>query len=406
MLLGLKKWLLGGGGGTPADESSGASLLSSRKVVVVSRAPSPPLSRHVKRHVHIDDAYRPYNIVMSGGSLKGVSFIGCVRRLEEMNALHGAKNLVGTSFGSLVLFMMALGCSSDDMMANLLSCIGQPSAAAELDPQQQQQQQQRRSHAKPPPALRVLLKCLECGGIDDGGVLLECIKRPLIAKLERSDITFIEFAKQTGKNLVVTGSNLSKKRPEFFSVDTTPDMSVVLALRISASIPFVFDPVVHDGSIYVDGALFNNFPIDWVASSMNRLDQRGETLAFLIDDAEDDDASAKVVIKAKVGVGQLISLFTESILSLLNNDDAKALASTEQQPQHVRVVRVLTRELRARVTSKMLGFSLESLKFEISAHDAAEAAAYGYELVAYDDVVASSTSYALDDDVTKTHQSS
>ena len=39
-------------------------------------------------------------------------------------------------------------------------------------------------------------------------------------------------------------------------------MDVLLAIRMSFSIPFVFTPVRHQNNFYVDGSVLNDFPID------------------------------------------------------------------------------------------------------------------------------------------------
>ena len=39
-------------------------------------------------------------------------------------------------------------------------------------------------------------------------------------------------------------------------------MPIKLAIRTSMSLPFVFEPVeLFEGETYVDGALFNNYPL-------------------------------------------------------------------------------------------------------------------------------------------------
>lgn len=42
----------------------------------------------------------------------------------------------------------------------------------------------------------------------------------------------------------------------------TPNLSVALAMRMSASIPFFFEPVEFEGHLFVDGGLVRNLPVD------------------------------------------------------------------------------------------------------------------------------------------------
>ena len=49
---------------------------------------------------------------------------------------------------------------------------------------------------------------------------------------------------------------------EYCHIVTTPDMPIRKAMRASMSLPFFWKPVeLHPGELYVDGGLFNNFPI-------------------------------------------------------------------------------------------------------------------------------------------------
>ena len=58
------------------------------------------------------------------------------------------------------------------------------------------------------------------------------------------------------------GTNLSTHFGKVFSIERTPEMSIVEAVRISMSIPLFF-AVVRDerGDVFVDGGVLNNFPI-------------------------------------------------------------------------------------------------------------------------------------------------
>ena len=81
-------------------------------------------------------------------------------------------------------------------------------------------------------------------------------------KYNKDDLTFEELFKLTKKNLLIIGTNYTTQTEEVFSYDTTPNMSILIALRISISVPILFTPVLYNTYYYVDGCLVNNFPID------------------------------------------------------------------------------------------------------------------------------------------------
>lgn len=43
-------------------------------------------------------------------------------------------------------------------------------------------------------------------------------------------------------------------------------MSVIVAVRISMSIPIIFTPVLYNSNYYIDGGVVNNFPINYCNS--------------------------------------------------------------------------------------------------------------------------------------------
>lgn len=84
-------------------------------------------------------------------------------------------------------------------------------------------------------------------------------------------LTFEELYEFTGRklDLVVTGSNLLDGKTYYFSRHTTPTFPVLEAVAISMHIPVVWTPVfvsyqykgIDYTGFYVDGGLYNNFPI-------------------------------------------------------------------------------------------------------------------------------------------------
>ncbi|NDH07627.1 hypothetical protein EBX93_17210, partial [bacterium] len=49
------------------------------------------------------------------------------------------------------------------------------------------------------------------------------------------------------------------------SYKTHPDWTVADAVRVSCTLPMVFDPMIHEGKCYVDGGLLSNYPVEQCA---------------------------------------------------------------------------------------------------------------------------------------------
>lgn len=66
--------------------------------------------------VSYHDQPRPKNLVMMGGGIKAVAHIGAVKFLEDYNLRKGVKKVIGTSAGSLISLLFALGLDSATMI--------------------------------------------------------------------------------------------------------------------------------------------------------------------------------------------------------------------------------------------------------------------------------------------------
>lgn len=175
-----------------------------------------------------------------------LSFFGCLQFLEHMGALSGVDTFVGCSAGSLVALMTVLGFTPREACAYFMRVGVQEHTVTELDVFE---------------AVFGEHTCLESLGLDPGIHWSAFLSAMLFEQLQVRDITFRQLAKVTGKVLVVCVTNLSKVRREYMSVDTTPDMSVLLAVRMSMAVPVLYAPVLYQGSLYVDGGVLDNLPL-------------------------------------------------------------------------------------------------------------------------------------------------
>lgn len=189
--------------------------------------------------------------MFSGGAVPALSFFGCLQYLEHVGLLPAIDTFVGSSAGSIVAFMTVLGYSPREACTFFMTVGVQTHTVTELDVFD---------------AMFGPRTFLDTLGFDDGARWQSFLGDALEAKRGCRDISFGDLAKATGKVLVVCVTNLTKVRREYLSVDTTPDMSVLLAVRMSTAVPILYVPIVHAGSIYVDGSLLDNCPVASAAS--------------------------------------------------------------------------------------------------------------------------------------------
>ena len=55
------------------------------------------------------------NLIFSGGSVRGISFIGVLKYLEERDVMKNVKNISGVSIGSFFSFFVTIGYNSSEL---------------------------------------------------------------------------------------------------------------------------------------------------------------------------------------------------------------------------------------------------------------------------------------------------
>ncbi len=188
------------------------------------------------------------NLVLSGGSVKGISHIGAIKRLVEVGLLDLKKidGLAGSSVGSIIALLIVLGFNIDEIwqfayMIDMKRLIN-------------------------PNLLIVFKKC----GIETGQLIHNIFEEILTKKTGIKHINFRQLYEITKIHLTIVGSCLTTKEVVYYDHINYPNFKVSTAVRISISIPGLFIPVIIDGKKYIDGAILNNY-------AMNLFDDKIDT---------------------------------------------------------------------------------------------------------------------------------
>jgi NTE family protein len=156
-------------------------------------------------------------IALSGGAIRGMAHIGALKALEEKGIRPSI--ISGSSAGAIIGAFYAAGYSPHEMEQLVLKT-------------------NFISYLKPKLPLQSLMS------LDKLGLFLE-------RHIGKKDISGLE------KSFFVCATNLNKGRPEYFSEG---DLSTVVTA--SSAMPFLFAPVKIKNSLYVDGGVMNNLPVE------------------------------------------------------------------------------------------------------------------------------------------------
>jgi NTE family protein len=187
--------------------------------------------------------YYPYkNLVFEGGGVKGIAYGGALEVLEQSQITPQIERVAGTSAGAITATMVSLGYTAaefNDIMMGLDfkkledgSDLGGP------------------------------VRLIEDYGWFKGDYFLSLMESYIEKKAGDGRATFKDLAGKGGfKDLHVFGTNLSQQAVQEFSNQTTPDVAVADAVRISMSIPFFFEARSYAGHVYCDGGVLHNYPL-------------------------------------------------------------------------------------------------------------------------------------------------
>lgn len=75
-----------------------------------------------------------------------------------------------------------------------------------------------------------------------------------------NNFTFQDLFNSTNKRLVVNTSSMQKKGglvAEYFKLENTPNYSVIDAVAMSCTLPYIFEPLIYNENLQLDGGLLN-----------------------------------------------------------------------------------------------------------------------------------------------------
>ncbi|HLB33819.1 MAG TPA: patatin-like phospholipase family protein [Chthoniobacterales bacterium] len=255
----------------------------------------------------------PYaeNMVLSGGGVKGVGYVGAYRAMEGAGTLSHLRRVAGSSAGAVPATLVASGMDAEALQnaserfsyLKILvgqskdSLIGQGETFGKegyfkgtylIDELNQEiigsircffeqfseeqlsekintlkkDQQLTEAEEREILNLREALKKKENHGLKEIPSLLEEEKLSLL-------ITFHHLAllrkidSSKFKELTVTGFDITKNKEQYFNAEKTPEMHIARAVRISISIPWVYRSITTDqGDAYEDGAVGSRIPTE------------------------------------------------------------------------------------------------------------------------------------------------
>src|SRR5262245_7583660 len=257
-----------------------------------------------------------FDLVFEGGGAKGIAFVGALEVLKEKG--HQAARYIGTSAGAITAALCAAGYSPQEMLAAILEkqADGTPRFTSFMDiPAPEEFSRELRQSCLTMEAFQAinlplvpdraerridefiidqlvanrtysrLFSFIERGGFYSGQTFLQWIREKLAVKGIAPDDTLGTFEQKTHADLSLCVTDGSDVELLVLNHRTAPDVPIANAVRMSMSIPFVWQEVVWQaewgtymgrpktGNIIVDGGVLSNFPIRLIATMDDEIRQ-------------------------------------------------------------------------------------------------------------------------------------
>jgi predicted acylesterase/phospholipase RssA len=176
-------------------------------------------------------------LVISSGGIKGFYLLGGVQSLIDKDLLSNVNKYVGTSVGSIICYLLAIGYTPVEIVVTI------------------------NSH-KWLEKMKIFdtVSAFNGGGAISFTPLGEALEKMSIDKIGRL-LTLGKLYELTGKTLICVTYNMTTSEIEYLGPETHPDLPCLTAIRMSSNIPIIFDRFKYMDNYYIDGALCENFPI-------------------------------------------------------------------------------------------------------------------------------------------------
>ena len=213
------------------------------------------------------------NLVFKGGGMKGAAYTGVLQVLDEHKLLDQIERVAGASAGAITATLVSFGLPLEETL-DLMGTLDFSKVPQLLDEDEIERDRNRLPQFLNKELGRItgdvasLQRLVSRFGWHSSVFFYNWLRGVIAEQCDgNGSATFADFRERGFRDLYIVGANVSRHSNTIFSFETTPNVVVADAVRISMSIPLYFEAIHFDGEqygqgdFYVDGGLLNNYPI-------------------------------------------------------------------------------------------------------------------------------------------------
>jgi predicted acylesterase/phospholipase RssA len=185
-----------------------------------------------------------YNVLVLGpGGVKGYLELGAVYGLEKLKMLNNVKTFIGVSVGAIIALFLNVGISARDILYIAIDSVNF------ID-----------INSDDFNVIEIMKNIKNNLGIFSLNHMRKIITNVIVKK-----IGYVPTMKQlyllTEKELNIVALNLSECQTEYINHNNYPELNCVDAVLLSINIPIIFWRMHLNGSVYIDGAFGDPYPV-------------------------------------------------------------------------------------------------------------------------------------------------
>lgn len=235
-----------------------------------------------------------YNCVFGGGGIRGMCYIGAIQALEELQI--EICDIAGSSVGAVFAALYSIGYDKEQIKNFFLEFNFN--------------------------MFRDINIGFFSNSISKGEIFLDWLRDKLGKKYfgstYKQGIDKVRF-KDIDKNLYILALDINTNKPFVFSKETTPDEEIAFAVRASASLPGLMEPIKLGNSILVDGDLIKSWPAWRVFEKFKNSENR--LLEFRLEGSRESDEIKNPMDFASSILNTIWFLSTQSVYNLSHKND-------------------------------------------------------------------------------------
>ena len=226
-------------------------------------------------------------LLLSGGGTKGIVYLGLIKYLDKYNYLENINKYYGVSVGGVIVLLLNLGYKYNELENILLNEINYNEII--------------KINSKS------ILNLFDKFSVADSTYFENLIKSLIERKGFNPYINFKQLYQITKKEINLGFVKCFKNEFILANHINRPDMPIWLAVRASASIPFIFQPVIdaiNGFDLLIDGGVINN-----------------NLIGIYLNEKYNNTTTKNKIKNLKLNVNNIATQFPENTNNNNNNND-------------------------------------------------------------------------------------